>query len=285
MLTGMRTSLLLALALGGLLAWARADGPAEGALRVLTYNVHGLPAAITGDDTLARQRAIAARLEPFDVVGLQEDFMDEGHALLVGPATHGRKLRFAATLEGRVYGSGLTCLVRPRVLRRAAEHYRTYAGLVDGANDGFASKGFQVVRLELAPGVEVDVYNTHCDAGGGAEDQKARADQVAHLIESMQGRSAGRAIIFLGDTNLARRGTDPEVVAGWLKTTGLRCACLAAREACCERIDRILVRGGAGVELTVTGWGVAPGFTDAQGRPLSDHEPLEAVVRWRRTDL
>ncbi len=258
----------------------------EGRLTVLSYNVHGLPPFVTGDDTLARQAAIAPLLEAFDVVGLQEDFMDEGHALLVG-ATSRRRVRFADLVaDDRVYGSGLTCLSRFPVVFQAAEHYGTFHGRLAAGSDGLASKGFQLVRLQLAPGVELDVYDSHLDAGGAEGDQAARAEQVAQLTRAMLEVSGDRAIVFLGDTNLgAARGRDPATLARWLAATRLACACAASREACCGRIDRILVRGGAGVELTVVGWGVAPGFTDAQGRPLSDHEPIQAELRWRRAPL
>lgn len=288
-----RAGLVACLAAGALVLSASArEAPAarppdEGRLTLLTYNVHGLPAFITGDETLARQAAIAPLLAPFDVIGLQEDFMDEGHALLLGAAPHRSRLRFAALVaDDRVYGSGLTSLARLPVVFHTSAHFRTFHGLLASGSDGLASKGFQLLRVELAPGVELDVYNSHLDAGGAEGDQEARAAQVAQLTAAMQDVSGDRAVVFLGDTNLgASHGRDPETLTRWLEATRLTCACAAARQTCCGRIDRVLVRGGAGVELTVTRWGVAPGFTDAQGRPLSDHEPLLAELCWRRAPL
>jgi endonuclease/exonuclease/phosphatase family metal-dependent hydrolase len=286
-----RTALLLALVGLVLLASAptqsRGAPPTEGVLRVLSYNVHGLPSFITGDDTLGRQRAIAPLLEPFDVIGLQEDFMDEGHDLLAAHAPHPTQRRFSEALEGRVYGSGLAVLAGPRAVHSSAEHFETFHGTLDAGNDGLASKGFLVVRLELAPGVEVDVYDSHMDAGGSRGDQEARAEQAAHITRAMQDLSGGRAVLFLGDTNLSagRRGRDAETLGGWLSEADLRCACLASRETCCQRIDRVLYRSGIGVELSVERWGVAPGFVDQAGDRLSDHDPILAEVRWRRRPL
>jgi endonuclease/exonuclease/phosphatase family metal-dependent hydrolase len=261
--------------------------PDEGRLVVLSYNVHGLPPFITGDDTLGRQRAIAPRLAPFDVVGLQEDWTDEGHALLVGPAPQAVKLRFEAALPDRVYGSGLSLLARGRLVERRATHYSTYHGLLDAANDGMASKGYLAARLEVAPGVEVDVYDTHLDAGGAEGDAAARRAQVADLIEAMTTWSAGRAVVLLADTNLGQGATDRETLARWLEATGLRCACTVAHDGqdACRRIDRILYRGGAGLDLAPVEWGEPPGFVDEAGRPLSDHAPLRAVLRWRRAPV
>jgi endonuclease/exonuclease/phosphatase family metal-dependent hydrolase len=249
---------------------------------VLTYNVHGLPAFITRDDTFGRLKQIAPRLEDYDLVGVQEDWMREGHALLAEPASHPTKLRFADALQGRVYGSGLTVLSRRPAVAQRGEHY----GAGFGFDDTLASKGFQRVRLVLAPGVEVDVYNSHLDAGGSDGDQRARVAQVAALTRAMQSDSRGRAVVFLGDTNLKpKRGRDRETLAGWQRETGLQCACLSTRDSCCGQIDRILVRGGLGVTLRVERWANEPGFTDAQGKPLSDHPPVSATLRWSRRPL
>lgn len=258
-----------------------------GRLSVLSYNVHGLPSFITGDDTPGRQRLISPLLEPFDVIGVQEDFTEDGHALLLGESSHASRARFADVLGERIYGSGLTFLARARVVLTATEHYRTFHGQLTAGNDGLASKGFQLLRLELAPGVEVDVYNSHLDAGNSQGDQQARAEQVAQLTDAMLRLSAGRAIVFVGDTNLhaTRLDLDRETTARWLEATGLGCACAAVRSECCARIDRVLYRGGGGVELEAETWGVAPGFKDAQGVDLSDHEPIRVDLRWRRQPL
>ena len=97
--------LLLALLLAALPAAAqeRPQSPpptprTSGALKVLSYNVHGLPPFVTGNDTLKRQSAISPLLEPFDVVGLQEDFMDPGHARLMRHVSHPVRFRFQEAL-------------------------------------------------------------------------------------------------------------------------------------------------------------------------------------------
>ena len=202
---------------------AAQDSP-QGELEVLSYNVHGLPAFVTGDDTLARQRAIGPRLEPFGLVALQEDFLSEGHRLLASGRSHPHVQRFADALSDRVYGSGLCLLSRHRVRARHQEHYRAFNGVLSAGSDGLASKGFQLARLELAPGVELDVYNTHLDAGGSARDAAARASQVAQLTSAIHIRSRGRALLVLGDTNLkASRERDGRTLARFQRATGLSC--------------------------------------------------------------
>ena len=196
--------------------------PLSGTLEVVSYNVHGLPGFVTGDDTLARLRRISPRLRAFDVVGLQEDFLDEGHSLLLGGTDHPARRRFASKLPQRVYGSGLTTLARAKVLATRELHFTTFHGVVGAGADGLASKGFQITRLQLAAGVELDVYNSHLDAGGALGDSRARASQVAQLTSAIQTFSAGRAVLFLGDTNLKpERPRDARILAGWLEATSL----------------------------------------------------------------
>ena len=256
--------------------------PLSGTLEVVSYNVHGLPGFVTGDDTLARLRRISPRLRAFDVVGLQEDFLDEGHSLLLGGTDHPARRRFASKLPQRVYGSGLTTLARAKVLATRELHFTTFHGVVGAGADGLASKGFQITRLQLAAGVELDVYNSHLDAGGALGDSRARASQVAQLTSAIQTFSAGRAVLFLGDTNLKpERPRDARILAGWLEATSLRCACLAVRETCCGRIDRVLIRGGLGLSLEARAWKVLD-YRGPQGGALSDHAPIGVRLRWRR---
>ena len=80
---------------------------AEGEFEALTYNVQGLPPEITGDDTTERMTRIGPLLDGFDVVGLQEDFIEGNHEILAGAAAHPTQLWFSDVLGDRVYGSGL----------------------------------------------------------------------------------------------------------------------------------------------------------------------------------
>lgn len=273
---------------------AEAPPVTTGHLDLVTYNVHGLPAGITEDDTNARMTQIGPRLSPYDIAGIQEDFTEEGHALLDAGVTLSGKRRFSEPAEGRIYGSGLTVWFDPgdqegpledqiKEVDFRHEHYTLCNGYLDGASDCLASKGFQVLRLRLADGVEVDVYNSHLEAGGGDEDNAARESHVEQLIAAMNGFSKDRAVIFLGDTNL--HGDDPvdtPVIEHWLSQAGLRDVC---DEVGCPkpgRIDKILIRSGGGVTLTAESWSLPGGFVDSEGTELSDHDPIAARVRWDR---
>ncbi len=145
--------------------------------------------------------------------------------------------------------------------------------------------------LELKPGVTVDVYTLHAEAGGEADDNEARALGFDQLAVYIQTNSEGQAIILGGDMNLhtepnsddADNREDARVWAEFLQRTGLIDVCDAL--ACDDptRIDKFAYRDSA------SGLALAPlslvfekdRFRDAKGADLSDHEPL--LVEWRWT--
>ena len=73
---------------------------------------------------------------------------------------------------------------------------------VESAADCLALKGFSVARTTFAPGVIVDVYDLHMEAGGDPADDVARDQGITQLVQSMTTYSAGRPIIVGGDFNL-----------------------------------------------------------------------------------
>lgn len=263
------------------------EGPGEplsGTLRVLTYNVHGLPAEITGDDTNGRMAQIQPLMAGFDIVGLQEDFTDEGHALLTGGLVQ-KLVRFVLPKDGHIFGSGLTLLHDPAIdeVLRDQQHFERCNGYTNHASDCLASKGIQMVRLRVAPGVEIDVYNSHFEAGGSSDDEAARASHVDHLVGMISTLSEGRAVIFTGDTNLHPEDEpDATVLSDWLAQTGLKDTCAAVDCPLPLRIDRIFVRSSDSVTLVVQDWALEPGWSSEDGVPLSDHDPISATVHWSR---
>jgi len=265
---------------------AAAMRPSEGSFLALTYNVHGLPPVITMDDTVERIRQISPRLNGFDLVGLQEDFDDLNHVLIEEESEHGHIRRFGEPLDGHFYGSGLSALSRFPIIDHRHVYYTGCHGRFDAASDCLASKGVQAVRIRLADQVEIDVYNTHLEAGGGPEDHAVRVEHVDELLTVMATYSQGRAIIFLGDTNLHESDPlDAPVLRHFQSTAGLTDAC---DEVMCPepgRIDRIMFRSGTGVHLDVSEWQVETAFVDPEGVALSDHDAISGRIHWRRTDV
>ncbi len=258
-------------------------GPREGEFVALTYNVHGLPPPITMDDTPGRMVQIAPLLNGFDLIGLQENFDDQNHETLANASEHPHQLRFGEPLEDRFYGSGLAVFSEFEITDNLHHYYSTCHGRFDSASDCLASKGFQVARIRLGPGAEVDVYNSHLEAGGSAEDDLARTVHVDELLEAMTSYSAGRALIFLADTNLHE--SDPEDapdLSMLISEAQLSDACDVVMCPEPGRIDRIMYRSSVDVELSAMSWRVEPRFVDGEGDSLSDHDAISARIQWRR---
>ncbi len=255
--------------------------PRAGELRVLTYNVHGLPSLITGDDTPGRMREIAPRLTTHDIIGLQEDFDADNHSNLVSASDHDTALWFDDKLPDRIYGSGLSMLARAPLVDHQHVHYTTCNGTTDAASDCLASKGFQAVRIRIG-GDTLDVYNTHLEAGGGAADNEARSAQVDALVTSLNDWSDGHAVIFTGDFNL--RESDPEdlpLIDHLLGATDLQRTCWAVDCDSPNHIDKILFRSSSRLHLNPTGWAnVEADFRDEASVPLSDHPAIEGTFDW-----
>lgn len=255
-------------------------GRPGGEISILTYNVHGLPPEITGDDTTARMEQIGPLLKGFDIVGLQEDWLDENHAVLDEAVDYPTRDRETEKLDDRAYGKGLAMFAARESVASAGDFYTTCYGTIENASDCFASKGWRMLRLDLL-GAEVDVYNTHLEAGGGPEDDAARGAQVDALIDAIANESADRAVIFVGDTNL--EDTDPEdepLIRKLEDETGLVNACVALDCPEPERIDRVMFRGSGNVSVDADSWSVAEEFADSEGVPLSDHEPIAVTLAW-----
>jgi endonuclease/exonuclease/phosphatase family metal-dependent hydrolase len=259
--------------------------PTEGSFRALTYNVHGLPDGITGDDGASRMRQIAPLLNGFDVIGLQETFDPVKQELLTAEADHDVLMWDDERLEaGRAYGDGLGLLVRGFVeVERESTFYSVCNGVLDASSDCLASKGFQRLRLAVpsdSGDVVFDLYNTHHEAGGGEADAAARAIQVGEVIEAMQTLSAGLPVVYTGDFNMQYDDPiDAEQLARY-ESAGLRSSC--AEIDCPEpyNIDHIWVRDGAGLSFSVREWGNDAAFFDEEGVPLSDHPAIWAQLDW-----
>lgn len=307
----LRRLILLALALNlGIAAPALAGGQSV-TLRVLSYNIHGLPAIIAKDDPAARIPVIARRAGTFDIALFQEDFSfndlvdaNAPHGIIVrgnapsGTATiKGVQVPVGSALQSlfgsgnqagswmgavsslattavQPFGSGLTTLAKRDTLRVVEEQRESFGmceGYLGSAQDCFAEKGVLMVRLRLQNGAEVDVYNTHLEAGGDAKDQEIRVRQLAMIAEFMKRHSTGRAVVFGGDFNLDwKNKAHRAALEGFLKTTGL------TRQETRQdgrQIDHILTRSGTGVALKTRRAGVSTEFHNA-GKALSDHPAL-----------
>ena len=175
-------------------------------------------------------------------MGLQEDFDEQNHDLLTADSTHDVRLRFGEPLETRFYGSGLSILSRFELLDHQHHHYNACNGRFDSASD-WLRRVFRSLVFVSSPGMEVDVYNSHLEAGNSAEDDVVRSSHVDEILNVMTNYSAGRALIFLADTNLhADQPTDATHLRRLEQTADLIDACESVSCPQPGRIDRIMYR-------------------------------------------
>lgn len=292
------------------------DGDGEGAFTVLAYNVAGLPQEVSDENPEVNIPLISPLLEPYDVVLTQEDFdwwIPDGlvetqqldfrfyHERLRADATHEHAspqhpgpeaAGVSPERTGFEIGDGIGILSRFPIGDFEVRAWEGCFGGLDtsdgGAADCAAIKGFRVATMDLG-GSEVDVYSLHAEAGGTEEDQRLQGENFAQLAAFIAEHSGDRAVIVGGDTNLHTDGDhddsggsiDGEIWAEFLAALGLTDACDETDCADPGRIDKVAFRSSDALELSVDGYEVpADTFSDADGLPLSDHDPVAVSFAW-----
>lgn len=284
------------------LALAAAPVAQAGTFTALTYNVAGLPEGISSSHPVANHPQISPLLNPYDLVVVQEDFAYDPllRADLTFPYqsvkddTPGE----AGEQLGYAFGDGLNTFSRTAFSDFTRVTWDECFGLFTNASDCLTPKGLSFERREFAPGVFLDVYNWHADAGGDAEDLAARRSNTRQLYAAIAEFSAGNAVLVMGDTNSRyTRAADvlPEMLAAasltdvWieLERGGVLPAVGSALTDCsdptgpnCERVDKVMYRSSASLLLQALSYEIPPEFVDALGAPLSDHEPVAVQFRW-----
>lgn len=251
----------------------------SGVLEVLSYNVAGLPQGLSSANPATNTALISPKLDAYDLVLVQEDFWY--HADLARDATHAYQTP-THTGYATPVGDGLNTFSSMPFYGLARVKWSRWHGVFNASSDGLSSKGFTYVRLVAGPGVEVDVYDLHADAGRDQGDIDARREQFAQLAGFMEAFSAGRPLLVAGDTNLdASTPQDEVILVDFMTRLGLRDAARTIG-GLPESIDRVMLRSTADVALTPVAWRLADEFKDAAGHELSDHEAVHVTLEWRR---
>jgi endonuclease/exonuclease/phosphatase family metal-dependent hydrolase len=277
-------------------AWAE-EGGEPYVVSVLSYNVHGIFPLAAKDDPRDRMPTIGWLAHKYDIVLFQEDF--EFHSKLV-QQLRGDAVDYRGNSAWRSphlavmkiltfpllvwipslsipYGSGVSTFVDKDLHvpdSAVREAYGSCHGWVKYANDCFSAKGYLRVRIRTPEGAEVDVYNTHLEAGRRKGDAAVRREQMDALAEGIERLSAGRAVIVAGDLNTDYiRPKDRDMVRAFREKTGLLDSGAAPELSKWRERDFVLYRSGAGARLEVEAAGEALEFAGRQ-RALSDHAAL-----------
>lgn len=264
-------------------------------LRLLSYNVAGLPDFISSSSPAKNTSAIGEAINQFDIVLLQEDF--NYHHKLVEKAQHPNQSKSSGPA---VFGDGLNRFSFPPFQNFKRIKWNKCHGVFTHGSDCLTPKGFSVASHEISPGFYIDIYNLHADAGSDSGSLKARRDNLRQLLSYIEQHSAKRPVIVMGDFNsrYTRSGDIPEIFleAGfhdaWLKyhnyslppekgaSINLGCDSNPSGDQC-ELIDKIFFRSAHDVALQLLHYEVPDEqFQDLEGRPLSDHLPVAAEFQF-----
>jgi len=261
---------------------------ASGSFSTLGYNVAGIPFEYTGANATLHTPIISCYVKPYTIVNVQEDF--NWHADLYNDCDN--HLYRTPTSGGIGFGDGLNTLSNFAWddLDRVTWSSRSGA-------DALTPKGFSMVRMRLATGVYLDVYNLHAQAGTSSAELAASVSDVNQMLGYIESNSAGNAVMVVGDTNTryTRQGqnfwaflnhgfTDvwiQKIRNGQVPAIGnpLLCGTPQVASPTCEITDKALYRDNGFVGLVASNYVDHGDAVDNAGTQLSDHHPIE--VDWR----
>lgn len=266
-------------------------GEASGTLKMLAYNVSGIP--LVGDFqgsvfTLTNDRAkkIGALLNGSgaDFISVEEDFNAHGHLAEQMTAYPFRSY----TSGGLAQGQGLNVFSTKSIYNIDRVKWRLEYGTLSGSMDALSNKGFVYCLTEIEPGVFIHVITVHCDAGYEPLSVLARSDNFRQLARYINDNlDDGRALIVQGDFNFKfKRELKDDIVANLLEPTGLTdvWAYLNGgitdpsdpdfpRNASGDDLDRILWRDGSDLTLAPVSKTYAK-LLGENGERYTDHSPM-----------
>ncbi|MGO1522050.1 MAG: endonuclease/exonuclease/phosphatase family protein [Sphingobacterium sp.] len=268
-------------------------GHDRGRIAVLTYNVAGLPQAISAAKMPRRLSIteIGDKISAFDIVNVQEDF--NYNEALYSLNQH----PYRTDTKGKIpIGDGLNTLSKFPILSYHRVPWRHCSG-----PDCWTVKGFSVSRVQLSERIIVDVYNVHANSSDKARAAKARRENLRQLANYILDHSAGHPLLVMGDFNahyaykrdnlhefllhtgltdgwvtFRQKGVYPEVVPKFVAQDMLRL------DNDVESLDKIFFRDSQEVQFVPVDYQVEiDQFTDGRDNPLSDHLAVSMRLDWK----
>ena len=271
---------------------AHAEDTRTGTLRMLAYNVSGIP--LVGDfqgsvftTTNDRARRIGRLLNGTgaDFIGTEEDFNANKH--LAAQMTNYPYHSYSS--GGLAQGQGLNVFSTHPLYNIRRVTWDKEFGYLSGSMDAVSNKGFIYALMELQPGLYVHVINLHMDAGYDPLSVRARISNFRQLASFIQDElNDGRALIVQGDFNYKfKRLLRDDIFGNLLEPTGLRDVWAEVYngglydtsdpafdlDSPGDDLDRILYRSGDDLCLTPVSKTV-PALTGENGETYSDHDPM-----------
>ncbi|MCI0920122.1 endonuclease/exonuclease/phosphatase family protein [Sphingobacterium rhinopitheci] len=267
----------------------------EGHIRLLTYNVAGLPEKISSAKTKRYDSMllIGEKINNYDIVNVQEDF--NYNIQLYTNTLHS----FKSAHRGKaIWGDGLNTLSKYPILE-----FRRVAWKKCNGSDCLTPKGFSLARICIAANVIIDTYNVHATSGYSLSAAKARRNNLLQLANYIDQHSVGNALIVMGDFNAhyqyhldnmidfleqtklqdswvstILQGKYPSVQDNFVILDDLSC------NNYIETIDKILYRSNEHITLEPLKYKVEEEiFLDNNEAHLSDHLAVMVDLKWNIT--
>jgi endonuclease/exonuclease/phosphatase family metal-dependent hydrolase len=268
----------------------------QGTMAVITSNVAGLPEGLSSSHPATNTAPLGVMLGAYDLVNVQEDFHYDA------TLASNMNLPYRTTFSGDAgVGDGMNTFSQYVLADTQRVKWNKSYGVLNDGSDQLTPKGLSYVRVMLAGGALVDVYNLHADADVDAGSMAARADNLTQLASYIVANSAGNAVIVMGDTNAryTREGTvltqqlltNAGMTDAWISlirggsipvegAAALMDTSAGLTSANNEVVDKIFYRSSRAVKLTPSNYTLESKFVDASGVQLSDHYPLSLVVSY-----
>lgn len=264
---------------------------------VLTYNVAGLPDLFTSEKPAVNNIKISPLLNTYDLIAVQEDFTY--HNDLIKHTTHS----YLTSHSGNVpFGDGMNFISNFLLKDTKRITWKKRYGFLGDGNDQLTPKGFMYTQMIVEPGVYIDVYTLHTDAGGDSGSLAARKDNIVQLAEYINTHSLGNAVIVLGDTNSRYTREDDNFETKLLEACDLQDPWIdLIRDGIApsdgdalmddsdkngpnyEVVDKIFYRSSPSLELTALSYRLEDTiFVDEKGEQLSDHYPITVTFQYTK---
>ena len=249
-------------------------------LKMLVYNTHGLPEIFISDNPKKRFPIIGEKTQDFNISLLQEDY---AHHEELSSGFAQKSIAIRGPMGGTLScpfctGSGLTSvfnLPQDWQIEVQNEAYETCSGWLRGANDCFAYKGFQIIKITTPHQKKFYIVNTHMDAGRRDSDRASRKIQLEHIVSTIEQREIKEALIVAGDLNLNSKDPQDVLLLEKFKKKLKLNDSFEGYEISKKWsiLDYILYRQGSEVKFKLLSVGEDESFITEEG-PLSDHPAL-----------
>ena len=241
-------------------------------VRVINYNIHGLPPMFIKDSNSDRIEFIFENVsKKYDLILFQENWVYQNllfeyfydHEIIIGSET-----KFIKKNNPK-RSSGLNIIANENIeIQKYSEYlFNGCNGWFFNGNDCFASKGFIYSELVIN-GFEINLFLTHLDAGDSKRDIIARKKQLAYMEEEINKINIDEPVIICGDFNI-NYYIDSDSINDFLDSNNLEILRWDEKINASEMIDFVFLRNGYDIKIDLLDYGV-----DDSLLLYSDHPPI-----------